>query len=210
MNIQLDVPQILQKPELPNGCEITSLCQVLRFLGCPADKCDLADNYLPRSEFWYGTDPDRFYMGDPHREDDATDPRTGYYCFAGPIVEAANRYLRGQYSAEEPPYIAVDLTGADEPQLIRQLEEGRPFIFWASLHFEDIQYDKCGQYQLPDGRYHRVFHQLHCMVCKGADDSFFYIADPLDYNERVPREQFMKIYRQLGSRAVVLKAMEMH
>ena len=26
MEILLDVPQILQNPELPNGCEITSLC----------------------------------------------------------------------------------------------------------------------------------------------------------------------------------------
>jgi len=204
MKILLDVPQILQKPELPNGCEITSLCQILRFLGYPADKCDLADHYLPRSEFWYGTDPDRFYMGDPHREDDDTDPRTGYYCFAGPIVEAANRYLSDQSRSEKPAYRAVDLTGADETELIRQLEEGRPFIFWASLHFEDIQFDKCGSYKLPDGREHRVFHQLHCMVCKGVDEEYFYIADPLDYNERVPRARFMKIYRQLGSRAAAL------
>lgn len=204
MKILLDVPQILQKPELPNGCEITSLCQILRFLGYPADKCELADHYLPRSEFWYGTDPDRFYMGDPHRDDDDTDPRTGYYCFAGPIVEAANRYLRDQSHPEKPAYLAVDLTGAGEAELIRQLEEGRPFIFWASLHFEDIQFDKCGSYRLPDGREHRVFHQLHCMVCKGVDEDDFYIADPLDYNERVSRDRFMKIYRQLGSRAAAL------
>ncbi len=206
MKIQLDVPQIFQKPELPNGCEITSLCQVLRFLGYPADKCELADHYLPRSEFWYGTDPDRFYMGDPHREDDDTDPRTGYYCFAGPVVEAANRYLKDhdQGSGTGQVYQAVDLTGAGEEELIGQLREGRPFIFWASLHFEDIQYDKCGAYRLADGRMHRVFHQLHCMVCKGVDEENFYIADPLGYNEKVSRDRFMKIYRQLGSRAVVL------
>ena len=30
MEILLDVPQILQNPELPNGCEITSLCEVLQ------------------------------------------------------------------------------------------------------------------------------------------------------------------------------------
>ena len=38
MEILLDVPQILQNPELPNGCEITSLCEVLRYLGFDADK----------------------------------------------------------------------------------------------------------------------------------------------------------------------------
>ncbi len=30
-------------------------------------------------------------------------------------------------------------------------------------------------------------------------------ADPLDFNRVVPRVQLMKIYRQLGRRAVVIK-----
>ena len=46
MEIHLTVPQILQNPELPNGCEITSCCELLRFFGFRADKCDLADHYL--------------------------------------------------------------------------------------------------------------------------------------------------------------------
>ena len=206
MEIRLHVPQILQNPELPNGCEITSCCEVLNYLGYPADKCDLADHYLPRSEFWYGTDPDLYYMGDPHRDDH--DPRTGYYCFAGPVVKAANRYMKeyaGEHSArtEGCRYTARDITGAAEEDLIDQLKAGRPFIFWASLHFDDIRFDSCGSYTLEDGREHRVFHQLHCMVCDGVDDAYFYLSDPLDYNEKVSRGQFMKIFRQLGSRAVV-------
>ncbi len=202
--ILLQVPQVLQKPELPNGCEITSLCELIRYLGYPADKCDLADHYLPRSECWYGADPDRVYMGDPHLDEDGN-PCTGYYCFAGPIVQAADRYC-GDHGI---PYRGADLTGAAEEDLTGMLDKGTPFLFWASLHFEDIQYDPCGSYPLPGGRTHRVFHQLHCMVCKGYDESYFYIADPLDYNEKVPRRQFMKIYRQLGSRAAALLPVQM-
>lgn len=77
MEILLPVPQVLQNPELPNGCEITSLCEVLRYWGFAADKCDLADHYLPRSARWYGADPDRVYMGDPHKDDGS--PETGYF-----------------------------------------------------------------------------------------------------------------------------------
>ena len=88
------VPQILQNPELPNGCEITSLCMLLRYWGYDADKCVLADRYLPRTETWWGTDPDLAYMGNPHLEDDS--PACGYYCFAGPIVAAATAYLADQ------------------------------------------------------------------------------------------------------------------
>ena len=203
MNIMLPVPQILQNPELPNGCEITSCAEVLTFLRYPADKCDLADNYLPRSEHWYGTDPDRFYMGNPHLDDSS--PETGYYCFAGPIVEAANKYLARHSAGQAPLHRAYDLTGAGQNELEDQLKKGYPFIFWASLHFHDIQFDKCGSYPLEGGRSHQVFHQLHCMVCCGMDEHRFFIADPLDFNQSIDKETFMKIYRQRGSRAVVIR-----
>lgn len=198
MEILLDVPQILQNPELPNGCEITSLCQLLRYLGYDADKCELADRYLPRSERWYGADPDKVYMGNPHLDDGS--PETGYYCFAGPVAEAARRYLAEHGGG----YTPADLTGADEAALVAQLEAGRPFVFWATLHFADVQYDACGAYPLAGGGEHRVFHTLHCMVCCGVDDDCFTVADPLDFNRRVPRARFMEVYRQLGSRALVL------
>ena len=97
-SILLPVPQILQNPELPNGCEITSCCEVLHYLGFAPDKCELAG-----------------------------------------------------------------------------------------------------------GRRHEVLHTLHCMVLCGMDDQNFVVADPLDFNRVVPRVQFMKIYRQLGRRAVVIK-----
>ena len=32
-SVKLDVPVILQNPELPNGCEVTSLAEVLQFYG---------------------------------------------------------------------------------------------------------------------------------------------------------------------------------
>ena len=194
--ILLAVPQILQNPELPNGCEITSCCEVLNYLGFPADKCELADRYLPRSEQWYGADPDQVYMGNPHLDDGS--PETGYYCFAGPIVTAAQRYLADHGGG----WRAVDLTGAEEDELVSQLAAGRPVIFWATLHFNDLQHDPCGSYALPNGRRHKVLHTLHCMVLCGADDENFIVADPLDFNRTVPRGTFMKIYRQLGRRAV--------
>ena len=73
-SILLPVPQILQNPELPNGCEITSCCEVLHYLGFAPDKCELADYYLPRSAQWYGADPDEVYMGNPHLDDGSPKP----------------------------------------------------------------------------------------------------------------------------------------
>ena len=147
----------------------------------------------------HGADPDEVYMGNPHLDDGS--PETGYYCFAGPIVQAANAYLAVQGSSCR----AYDLTGAEEAELASQLQAGNPVIFWATLHFGDIQHDPCGEYDLPGGRRHEVLHTLHCMVLCGMDDQNFVVADPLDFNRVVPRVQFMKIYRQLGRRAVVIK-----
>lgn len=196
--VMLNVPQILQNPSLPNGCEITSCAEVLHFLGFAADKDLLADRYLPRSAHWRGADPDRVYMGDPHRDDDS--PACGFYCFAGPVIAAADRYLAEQGSALR----GHDLTGCGQAELEAQLRAGRPVIFWATLHFEDVEHEPQRAYSLPDGRVHVPFHKLHCMVLKGMDDTFFYLADPLDNNSRVSKERFLQVFEQLGRRALVI------
>ena len=199
-SILLPVPQILQNPELPNGCEITSCCEVLHYLGFAPDKCELADYYLPRSAQWYGADPDEVYMGNPHLDDGS--PETGYYCFAGRLC----RRRTPTWLCEGSSCRAYDLTGAEERRTgTPSCRPGTRSSFWATLHFGDIQHDPCGEYDLPGGRRHEVLHTLHCMVLCGMDDQNFVVADPLDFNRVVPRVQFMKIYRQLGRRAVVIK-----
>ena len=87
-SILLPVPQILQNPELPNGCEITSCCEVLHYLGFAPDKCELADYYLPRSAQWYGADPDEVYMGNPHLDDGS--PETKQHLMTMPPDRVGN------------------------------------------------------------------------------------------------------------------------
>ncbi|MEG2930782.1 MAG: C39 family peptidase, partial [Ruthenibacterium sp.] len=45
--VSLSVAPVFQLPELPNGCEGTSLTAVLRYFGYNADKVDIALNYVP-------------------------------------------------------------------------------------------------------------------------------------------------------------------
>ncbi len=48
-SVYIDMENILQNPELPTGCEITSLTILLRYYGFDAEKTDMAKNYLPTS-----------------------------------------------------------------------------------------------------------------------------------------------------------------
>lgn len=200
-NIILDVPQILQCPELPNGCEITSLCQVLRYYGFNADKCELADEYLPRSDKWYGADPDIEYMGNPHLDDSSEE--SGYYCFPGAIITAAERYL--SVYDNEKRFEAVDISGTAPEALVDFLEQGIPVVFWASLRFGDIAPDDSKGYDLLGGRRHALYHELHCMVLSGFDGENAIVTDPLDFNSKVPFNRFSAVYGQMERRALIVR-----
>ncbi|WP_158591067.1 C39 family peptidase [Acutalibacter sp. 1XD8-33] len=125
------LPLLYQLPELPTGCEITAMAMVLQYYGIPADKVDLARNYLPQSPMdlrygenglLYGPDLDQLFIGDPETE-------WGCVCGAGALVLAANRYLQDQGS----PLHAVDLTGSGPEELYRRVSQGGPVVVLATI-----------------------------------------------------------------------------
>ena len=65
--VQLNVENILQNPELPNGCEITSAAIVLNYLGFDIDKVTLAENCLPMHILYWGGRPRCRIHGQPCR-----------------------------------------------------------------------------------------------------------------------------------------------
>ena len=76
---------ILQLPELPTGCEITSLTMLLNHIGFDVSKHVLADNYLPKGEY-RASNFNKVFVGDPHST-------YAYGCYAPVIVKAAKKYL---------------------------------------------------------------------------------------------------------------------
>src|SRR4051794_39043811 len=50
-SVLLDVPYIGQNPELPRGCEVTSLAMMLNYVGVSADKMTLASK-IEKVPFW--------------------------------------------------------------------------------------------------------------------------------------------------------------
>ena len=114
--VELDAQPVLQNPELPTGCEVTTLTAALNYLGYPVDKLTMADQYLTRAEPYQATFGEAF-IGSPH---DAN----AWGCYAPVIVETAQKYLDEQGNGE----VAQNLTGCSLKTLLWEVANGNPVI----------------------------------------------------------------------------------
>ena len=194
--VLLEVENILQNPELPNGCEATSLAIVLNYFGVDAGKTDLALNYIPRMDFQNGGGhPEYVYMGDPSTAN-------GFYCYPRPVVIAATMYLE-DHPALLRAYLA---TGSTEDDLVAFLDEGLPVMVWKTTDNQppalrgDLAWTLLGT-----DRVYTPYGNLHVAVLRGYDEDNFYLCDPLGITESMARADFMANYTAMGSRAVVVR-----
>lgn len=189
---ELKIASIQQEPELPQGCEITSLAMVLNYYNFDIDKVTLADNYLPKQPIEQGVNPDKYYMGDPHGQ--------GWYCYAGPIVEAANTYLNQQ----ESNLAAYDISNATEKEICRYIKEGAPVILWSTLNCEEPRVSESIVWFVDNMDYH-PYTNLHALVIYGYTYDSFLILDPQGGYGSFPKSQLLDAYVLLGSHAVVVR-----
>ena len=107
------VPLIAQRPELPNGCEITAVTMMLQYAGAHVDKMQLARE-MPRSN-----NPNAGYIGDPWNG-------TGVTIFPPALMQLVQKYT--------PNHTAKDLTGLGFDALRYQLGLGHPVVTWNTMH----------------------------------------------------------------------------
>lgn len=186
---QLEVENIDQNPELPNGCEVTSAAIVLQYLGFDADKVDLAENYLPTYSPYWEADPNVEFMGNPADE-------LAFYCLPGALVTAINDYLADQGGG----YQAVDISGAPVEELYQWVAGGTPVLVWTTRAFSDPLYNYT--FQLRNGSW--PYSNSHCLVLTGYDTDTCYLADPMLEVSEVERELFEQRYQERGEYAVVI------
>lgn len=181
---------LCQYPELPTGCEITSLAMLLNYYGFPIDKCVLADDYLDKGEV--GTvDFRKAFEGNPRNED-------SFGCYAPVIVNTANRYL----DENDSELHAIDLTGTEFDDLLSYLDKENPVIVWGTLDCEEGYYSVTWNV---DGQDITWFTPEHCRVLVNYDDENVWAADPV-YGEIIQydREVFTDRYNSLQKQAIVL------
>lgn len=189
---RLDVDVILQNPELPTGCEVTSLAILLNYCGFEIDKVELCDNYLP-IEYEAKYTFNEAYIGNPKADN-------GFGCNAPVIVRTAESY----FEAEDESWTATDLTGTDFRELFYQIEQGRPVAVWASMGLKDVKMRL--RWTTEDGEEAWFAELEHCMVLTGFDleTGVVYAADPLKGDMEYSIERFESVYDQLGKQAVII------
>ncbi|MEC1177321.1 C39 family peptidase [Metasolibacillus meyeri] len=196
----LAVPIVLQNPELPNGCEITSLTAMLNYFGIATDKMTMKRDYLPRqvteirNNVRYGPDPELAYAGNPAS---ATD---GFYVFANPIAQAANTILAEQASALR----ATNITGASQKEIVNLVKQGYPVLTWVTI---DWQTPRTNRFWIVEetGEQHPIYSNLHAVVLTGASKSNVTIMNPLSGDEVIDINTFFSSYEALGAHAVVIQ-----
>ncbi|WP_187119065.1 C39 family peptidase [Bacillus marasmi] len=190
----LSVPFIPQKPELPRGCEVTSLAMLLNFAGVPVSKMELAEKIdkVPFVKNGLRGDMNEGFVGDMYS---IQNPGLGVY--VDPIFKLANQYL---------PNRIIDLTNQPIEKLYKMIDEGAPVWVITNYKFKRLPESDFLEFHTKNGSM-KVTYSEHSVVITGYNEDFVYLNDPLadEPNTSVNRKDFEEAWRQMGSQAVSVK-----
>lgn len=189
----LEVDPIFQNPELPTGCEITSLTALLQYLGFDVEKETMANEYLFCTYDTAKYTLEDAYIGTPDAED-------GFGCYAPVLVDAADRYLQTQNGEQK----AIDLTGSNEETICRYVASGYPVVMWITIGLYDV-YEELG-WTTEDGEEVMWCELEHCVLLHGYDkeEGTVYVCDPLNGDVTYDMERYFQIYEEMHSRAMTI------
>lgn len=198
--VDLEVPIVLQNPELPNGCEITAATALLQFYHYDVTKVNLSDVYLKKEAVYkkdnqfFGPDPNKAFAGDPKKQD-------GWYSYVGPTLNAINAYMKNKGGA----HIAIDKTGWDESDILLSIAKGKPVAVWVTRDMKLANYDFGWYLNDHSGLYYRAVTNLHVVVVTGYSTNNVRVMDPLKGRLYYDKTAFFKAYESLGKKAIVIE-----
>ena len=188
----VDVPCLMQYPELPTGCESVALTDLLLYYGYSPSKTTIASSYLPRSSTNFVT----AFCGNPFSFGGNLNA-----CCAPAIVIAGNAYLedRGNHRV-------VEVTGSSRGDVLSYLQNGTPVQVWSTVDCVPSP----GSWTSPqwhNGRKYQLFSGTHSVVVEGYDleDGIVYVSDPISGSVTRSAFTFFSIYSHLGSQAVIVE-----
>lgn len=194
----IEVSAVMQTPELPTGCEVTSLTMLLNYIGFNVDKLTLADEYLPKGEY-RKTDFNRVFFGDPRS-------RQAYGCTASVIAETAEKFLED--CDNDKKWQVMNITGCSAEMLYSAVKSGYPVVVWGSINMGEIIKDYVTWTDEETGNTVSWVGGEHCLLLTGYDmrDYLVYVNDPLRGQVSYDMRTFEKRFEKLDRNAVIIIA----
>jgi uncharacterized protein YvpB len=194
--VDIDAPVISQLPELPRGCEVTSLAMLLNKAGINVDKMELAEKVkkdptkkkYANGEIYFGNPNDGF-VGNMY-----TFQAPGLGVYHAPIAKLAEQYLPGKIT---------DLTGSDFEELKTHLSDGRPIWVIINTSYQKLPENLFETWKTPTGQV-KITYKEHSVLITGYDSQFVYFNDPLTgtKNKKAPIKDFEESWVQMGRQAI--------
>ncbi|RST76467.1 hypothetical protein D4T97_006815 [Siminovitchia acidinfaciens] len=194
--VLLDLPVIEQLPELPRGCEVTSLAMLLESAGTSVDKMTLAKE-VKRDPAPYTVKNGKVYFGNPHKGFvgdmyDFSKPGLGVY--HEPIMELGENHLPGKM---------VNITGESFEELKIPLSDGRPVWVIINAEYRELPDSYFEVWETKTGPV-KITKKEHSVLITGYDQKYIYFNDPLTgmKNKKAPIGDFKESWVQMGSQAI--------
>lgn len=193
-SVLIHAPHIRQNPELPRGCEVTSLAMLLQQAGVSVDKMELARNihHVPyRQNQRFGNPHEGFVGSMEHLHEH------GYGVYHEPLARLGRDYL---------PEAVVDLSGKSfDDAVLAQLQKGKPVVVITNAHFRPLS-EHAFQYWRTDAGTVKITYQEHAVLVTGYDQSHIVFNDPLGKkNTAADRKAFIKSWEQMGRQAISIQ-----
>jgi uncharacterized protein YvpB len=190
----IDAPVFAQLPELPAGCEITSLTMLLHYYGIAKSKMELAAE-MPKDDtpLTLNADGSIAFWGNPNTGfvGDVTRMQRGFGIYHSGLFPLLKSYIPQ----------AIDITGESFELFEQQVASGIPVIIWTTIDF-NIPY-KWVTWDTPLGPLKTTYAE-HAVLLVGYDENNVYLNDPLSGKKQVQvnKDQFIDSWSAMGKQGL--------
>lgn len=203
----IHVPGKDQYPQLPNGCEVTSLAMLMTAEGHPVSKMTLAAE-MPKDptklvltsyttsngktankvQFW--GNPNIGFVGSVYKAG------YGYGIYNAPMYKFLNQLLPGR---------ALNMTGDSFSAILQHVAQGIPVEVWTTTTFQPTT--DWVTWQSPEGPVTATPYE-HAVLVVGYSPGYLYINNPLNGEaaQKVAEGPFLGAWQQLGKQAITVKS----
>ncbi len=189
---KLNVPLEKQLPDLPNGCEVTSLAMLLKYYDVDVSKLELSSNIKHVSSF-IGND----YRGNPHIGfvGYMSIKNAGWCVYNEPLYDVAKKYTKR----------IRNYTGNDFVRVLKLVSKGHPVMIITTLKFDRV--NDMQTWSTKQGKVN-VTPSSHACVITGYNKKkgIVYVNDPYGVkNKKVGLKKIEASYNQQGKQALYIE-----